>query len=105
MREKIEITHLCSIYPYGNKLFNAISELSPITRHLHIADLKGTHHQHLPISEDNLPLSDILNKFSYNGYRGAAVIEEFIPKFSTEFYLEKGIEYKKRIQAMRDAIK
>lgn len=101
----VDITHLCSIYPYGNKLFNAISELSPITRHLHIADLKGTHHQHLPISEGNLPLSDILNKFSYSGYRGVAVIEEFIPQFSTEFYLEKGIEYKKRIQAMRDAIK
>ncbi|MCR0996768.1 sugar phosphate isomerase/epimerase family protein [Serratia rubidaea] len=97
----IDVTHLCSLYPYGNALFDAIARLAPVTRHLHIADLQGTHHQHLPLGEGNLPLSDVLNRFAAGGYRGVAVVEEFIPKYSTAFYLEKAREYQRRLESMR----
>ena len=90
----IDVTHLCSLLPYGPSLFAAIEALAPITRHLHIADLNDTHHQHLPLGEGNLRLSDVLNRFALNGYRGVAVVEEFIPRFSTEYYLEKALAYK-----------
>ncbi|TDF83733.1 sugar phosphate isomerase/epimerase family protein [Pseudomonas sp. H9] len=94
----IDVTHLCSLLPYGEALFEAIEVLAPFTRHLHIADLNDTHHQHLPIGEGNLPLSDVLNRFALNGYRGVAVVEEFIPCFSTEYYLEKALAYKDGVQ-------
>lgn len=97
----IDVTHLCSLYPYGEALFEAIERLAPITRHLHIADLHGTHHQHLPLGEGNLPLSDVLNRFAVAGYRGVAVVEEFIPQYTTAFYLEKAREYQQRLEAMR----
>ncbi|UDI90528.1 sugar phosphate isomerase/epimerase family protein [Pseudomonas sp. IAC-BECa141] len=96
----IDVTHLCSLLPYGESLFEAIAGLAPITRHLHIADLNDTHHQHLPIGEGNLRLSDVLNRFAVNGYRGVAVVEEFIPRFSTEYYLEKALAYKKGVEEL-----
>ncbi|MDD2050358.1 sugar phosphate isomerase/epimerase family protein [Pseudomonas putida] len=94
----IDVTHLCSLLPYGQSLFEAIATLAPVTRHLHIADLNDTHHQHLPIGEGNLRLSDVLNRFALNGYRGVAVVEEFIPRFSTEYYLEKALAYREGVQ-------
>ncbi|WP_085586150.1 MULTISPECIES: sugar phosphate isomerase/epimerase family protein [unclassified Pseudomonas] len=96
----IDVTHLCSLMPYGDSLFQAIAELAPVTRHLHIADLNDTHHQHLPIGEGNLRLSDVLNRFAVNGYRGVAVVEEFIPRFSTEYYLEKALVYKDGVEGL-----
>jgi len=96
----IDVTHLCSLLPYGESLFKAIADLAPVTRHLHIADLNNTHHQHLPIGEGNLPLSDVLNRFAVNGYRGVAVVEEFIPRFSTEYYLEKALAYKNGVEQL-----
>ncbi len=97
----IDVTHLCSLLPYGERLFQAIKALAPVTRHLHIADLNDTHHQHLPIGEGNLHLSDVLNRFALNGYRGVAVVEEFIPRFSTEYYLEKALTYQEGVQDLR----
>ncbi|WP_191832608.1 sugar phosphate isomerase/epimerase family protein [Pseudomonas fluorescens] len=97
----IDVTHLCSLLPYGQSLFEAIATLAPVTRHLHIADLNDTHHQHLPIGEGNLPLSDVLNRFALNGYRGVAVVEEFIPRFSTAYYLEKALAYQAGMQHLR----
>jgi sugar phosphate isomerase/epimerase len=96
----IDVTHLCSLMPYGDDLFAAIAALAPVTRHLHIADLNGTHHQHLPIGEGDLRLSDVLNRFAVNGYRGVAVVEEFIPRFSTEYYLEKALAYKQGVETL-----
>lgn len=96
----IDVTHLCSLLPYGDELFAAIAALAPVTRHLHIADLNDTHHQHLPIGEGNLRLSDVLNRFAVNGYRGVAVVEEFIPRFSTEYYLEKALAYKNGVEKL-----
>ncbi len=98
----IDVTHLYSLYEYGQELFTAIEILAPITRHLHIADLRDTHHQHLPIAEGNLPLSDVLNRFAQCGYKGVAVVEEFIPLYTTEFYLQKATDYQRRIETMRN---
>lgn len=96
----IDVTHLCSLLPYGERLFRAITTLAPVTRHLHIADLNDTHHQHLPLGEGNLRLSDVLNRFALNGYRGVAVVEEFIPRFSTQYYLEKALAYQDGVQTL-----
>ena len=64
----------------------------------------GNCHQHLPIGEGNLPLSDVLNRFALNGYRGVAVVEEFIPRFSTAYYLEKALAYQAGMQHLRASV-
>lgn len=100
----IDVTHLCSLFPYGEELFANIRRIAPITRHLHIADLQDQSHLHKPIGEGNLPLTDVLNRFSQNGYRGVAVVEEFIRKYSTDYYLQKAVEYKNNIEELRKAV-
>ncbi|MCS4510901.1 sugar phosphate isomerase/epimerase family protein [Xylophilus ampelinus] len=94
----IDVTHLCSLFAYGPQLFSAIEAIAPITRHLHVADLDGMKHQHLPLGEGNLPLTDVLNRFAMSGYRGVAVVEEFIRSYATQFYLDRAIEYRKNIE-------
>lgn len=100
----IDVTHLCSVFAYGEELFEAIRKIAPVTRHLHIADLQDQGHLHKPLGEGNLPLTDVLNRFAEGGYRGVAVVEEFIRKYSTDYYLQKAIEYKERIAEMREAL-
>ena len=41
------------------------------------------------------------DQFAFNGFKGVAVVEEFIRKYSTEYYLSKALDYKSQIHKMR----
>ncbi|WP_315710765.1 hypothetical protein [Brenneria uluponensis] len=53
---------------------------------------------------DNLIIDDYLQEKTLRERRICkAVVEEFIPRYSTEFYLKKATDYQQKIEMMRNA--
>jgi sugar phosphate isomerase/epimerase len=96
-RLTLDVIHLASLIPVGPSLDDALTLLAPVSRNLHVADMKGLRHRHLPIGVGDLPLTDLLTTLARAGFRGSAIVEEFIRDYTPEFYLEKAVTYRKSL--------
>jgi sugar phosphate isomerase/epimerase len=91
----LDLIHLASLIPQGQAFDDALAMLIPYTKELHIADMRGSHHAHLPIGEGDLELRPLLEKIEALGYKGAAIVEEFVREYTPDFYLEKALAFKR----------
>ncbi|MCA3088175.1 MAG: sugar phosphate isomerase/epimerase [Rhodocyclaceae bacterium] len=104
MRLTLDIIHLASLIPHGSVEFDtALAKLLPFTDELHIADMKGQCHRHLPIGVGDFPLMEILLRIEKLGFSGAAIVEEFVKEYSAEIYIQRAKAFKTRFDD-RDSV-
>jgi sugar phosphate isomerase/epimerase len=82
----LDLIHLASVEPNLTSLENSLDRLAPFIINMHIADMILPKHIHIPIGEGNLPLEKLLRRLGDNGYRGAAIVEEFGGPYDTDTF-------------------
>jgi sugar phosphate isomerase/epimerase len=100
MRLTLDVVHLASLIPHESSTFDeALVKLIPYTDELHIADMKGRCHRHLPIGIGDFPLMRIMKRIENLGFEGAAIVEEFVKEYTPEEYIERARNFKAQFDA------
>lgn len=82
----LDLIHLISVQGAGPQTEADLARLCPYIKNMHIADMVVPKHVHIPIGQGDLPLERCLKVLAANGYRGAAIVEEFGGPFETEMF-------------------
>jgi sugar phosphate isomerase/epimerase/nitrite reductase/ring-hydroxylating ferredoxin subunit len=96
IRVTLDIIHLRSHYGSREAFFEALCEVAPLVANVHIADMQDARHAHVPIGDGNLPLEESLDVLGKAGYRGAAIIEEFVRTCDFQRFLDKAVIFRDR---------
>jgi sugar phosphate isomerase/epimerase len=90
----LDVIHLASLSPDRAFFLESIEGLAPYSRTVHVADMLGSKHAHLPIGEGDLGLAEVLTTLGRYGYKGAAIVEEFVRRYPPEVYLARAVEFR-----------
>lgn len=99
LRIALDVIHLRSIHEEEGAFFGALEELAPHVGNVHIADMRGASHAHLPIGDGDYPLTRVLQRLGAHGYRGGAIVEEFVRSREFDVFLERAQAYREWLGA------
>lgn len=85
----LDVVHLASVIRDSSLFENALRDLAPYVKELHIADMAGGSHRHLPIGEGDFDLNKVKVILNRHGFHGAAIIEEFVREFTPEYFVQR----------------
>ena len=99
----LDVPHLATVHLPRGDYDEALATVAPYVRTMHIADIKGNRHTHLPIGDGDFDLWGSLERLGHLGVDGPAIVEEFAKGYTPERYLEKAIGFRDRWVAAGDA--
>jgi sugar phosphate isomerase/epimerase/nitrite reductase/ring-hydroxylating ferredoxin subunit len=94
----LDVIHLRSRYDSEADFLDALTRIAPYVANVHIADMKGRNHAHVPIGDGDFPLDEVLNRLGAAGYAGGAIVEEFVRNCDFQRFLDKAIDYRARFE-------
>ncbi len=80
----------------NNEFFEAIEEMLPCIRNIHVADIIIPKHVHLPLGTGNLPIAKLLDFLAIKQYHGNVIIEEIGGGYSCTQFFTAAREYRDR---------
>jgi sugar phosphate isomerase/epimerase len=90
----LDVVHLASVYQDRSAFHDALQAVVPYVRIAHVADMPGQKHAHLPLGVGDFDLNYVLDVMGSMGFRGAAIVEEFVRKYPPELYLERALSFR-----------
>lgn len=97
-RVTLDVIHLRSRYDSEADFLDALTQIAPYVANVHIADMKGRNHAHVPIGDGDFPLDEVLHRLGAAGYEGGAIVEEFVRNCDFQRFLDKAIDYRARFE-------
>lgn len=92
----LDVIHLRSRYDNESDFLDSLVRIAPHVANVHIADMKGRNHAHVPIGDGDFPLEEVLRRLGEAGYIGAAIVEEFVRTCDFQRFLDKAIDFRGR---------
>jgi nitrite reductase/ring-hydroxylating ferredoxin subunit len=97
----LDVIHLRSRYDDEGVFLDALRQIAPYVANVHIADMKGRNHAHVPIGDGDFPLNEVLYRLGEADYAGAVIVEEFVRTCDFQRFLDKAIDFRAHVEGGR----